>query len=398
MSQVRHQLRHVNGTKSVDIADIVVAGRNQDCDLVLSEGNPSRRHAQLSVREGAVWLEDLGSTNGTFVNGREVREAVQIHNGDRIAFDAEEYLFVSEQEQDAIDPNATRLMRPDQTVVKPRATPEAALPGTPPPASGATSTEPPAAAAPHARPAPAPESPAAKTPESEPPAPPAEPPEREPEAMPPATAAPPTAAPPPSVAPAPAVAPTPEIVRGQAAAAHRPGSWADPENQNAQGTRLFDPEELKKLGAGAGSATAGADVAVDMPYLQVATGMSAGRGLKLEPGGQANVWEIGTDSERDIVLTDAGISGFHAKIVNEGARWKLIDQMSANGTYVNGQKTNVSYLKDGDRLRFGPVECVFRLPRSAAAASGGRRRSIVIAAVSFVVTVLILVAVIAFLG
>ena len=41
--------------------------------------------------------------------------------------------------------------------------------------------------------------------------------------------------------------------------------------------------------------------------------------------------------------------------------------MSANGTYVNERKSNISYMASGDRVRFGPVECVFHLPESARA-------------------------------
>ena len=44
---------------------------------------------------------------------------------------------------------------------------------------------------------------------------------------------------------------------------------------------------------------------------------------------------------------DSGVSALHAKIANEGERWKVIDQMSANGTFVNGKRANVSYLVVG---------------------------------------------------
>jgi pSer/pThr/pTyr-binding forkhead associated (FHA) protein len=390
MTQIRHQLRNVDGSRSVEIADVIIAGRNPECDLVLTDGSPSRRHAQLSVRPDGVWVEDLGSTNGTFVNGREVVEPVRISNGDRVAFDTEEYIFISEA--DVVDPNATVVVRRERPAPAPG---EAALPSAAPTPGerAASGVAGPPGAEPQSPPEPPPS--AQQQPASEPP--------RSPEPPPPA-AKPPPAEPPPAEKPpsppeSPRAAPAPEVVRGQADSAHRPGSWADPENQNAQGTRLFNPEELKKLGAGVAAAPgAGEAAAVDMPYLQVATGPNAGRGLKLAPGGEANVWEIGTDNGRDIVLKDDGVSGFHAKIVNEGARWKLIDQMSANGTFVNGQKSNVSYLKDGDRIRFGPVECVFRLPVGTRAKDSARRRTLLIGALSFVVTVLVLVLVLFYLG
>ena len=102
---------------------------------------------------------------------------------------------------------------------------------------------------------------------------------------------------------------------------------------------------------------------------------------------------MGCDADREIVFTDKGVSGRHAKIVNEGTRWKLIDQPAANGTFVNGNRTNMSFLASGDRLRFGPVECIFQLPAAAGiaesiAASRSRIAALVLASA---VAVLILV-------
>jgi pSer/pThr/pTyr-binding forkhead associated (FHA) protein len=105
--------------------------------------------------------------------------------------------------------------------------------------------------------------------------------------------------------------------------------------------------------------------AVDAPYLSVQSGLHAGQNLKLKTSTVTNIWDIGSDPDRDIVVDDDGVSAFHAKIVNEGARWKLIDQMSANGTFVNGHKSNISFLASGDRIRLGPIECVFQLPAAA---------------------------------
>ena len=58
-------------------------GRATDVELVLADPLASRRHARLSSRGGRLVLADLGSTNGTRVNGQPVREAV-VGPGDRI--------------------------------------------------------------------------------------------------------------------------------------------------------------------------------------------------------------------------------------------------------------------------------------------------------------------------
>jgi len=62
----------------------VVAGRHTGCDLVLNDDAVSRRHARFSFRRGEYYVEDLGSLNGTFVNGQPVRRAQKLADGDRI--------------------------------------------------------------------------------------------------------------------------------------------------------------------------------------------------------------------------------------------------------------------------------------------------------------------------
>ena len=61
-----------------------LVGRSPICDLVLDERTVSRRHAELR-RDGDAWvLLDLGSTNGTWVNGWRIREA-EVGAGDQVA-------------------------------------------------------------------------------------------------------------------------------------------------------------------------------------------------------------------------------------------------------------------------------------------------------------------------
>lgn len=61
----------------------VVAGRSTTADMVLVEEMVSRRHARFLIKNGRVTIEDLGSTNGTFVNGQRVT-SVELEVGDRI--------------------------------------------------------------------------------------------------------------------------------------------------------------------------------------------------------------------------------------------------------------------------------------------------------------------------
>jgi translation initiation factor IF-1 len=61
----------------------VVIGRSSDLDMVLVEDMVSRKHAKISTTNGQVIIQDMGSTNGTFVNGEKVKR-VRLREGDRI--------------------------------------------------------------------------------------------------------------------------------------------------------------------------------------------------------------------------------------------------------------------------------------------------------------------------
>ncbi|HEX6527442.1 MAG TPA: DUF1707 and FHA domain-containing protein [Streptosporangiaceae bacterium] len=67
-------------------------GRDQECDLYIPDMTVSRLHARL-VREAEGWLlTDLGSTNGTRLNGWRVRAAVPVRAGDQIRFGSAEFI------------------------------------------------------------------------------------------------------------------------------------------------------------------------------------------------------------------------------------------------------------------------------------------------------------------
>jgi len=61
----------------------IVVGRSSELDMVLVEDMVSRRHAKIIVAEDQIFIQDLGSTNGTFVNGEKIKRA-KLNEGDRI--------------------------------------------------------------------------------------------------------------------------------------------------------------------------------------------------------------------------------------------------------------------------------------------------------------------------
>ncbi len=64
--------------------EVVSIGRVQGNEIVLPRGNVSKRHAVLEHKKNKFTVKDLGSTNGTYVNGRRVKEPVEVSVGDKI--------------------------------------------------------------------------------------------------------------------------------------------------------------------------------------------------------------------------------------------------------------------------------------------------------------------------
>ena len=61
-------------------------GRAEDNDVVLTDIGVSRRHARILVQPGGVWIEDLGSGNGTYFQGSRVSRQLLKH-GDEVLID-----------------------------------------------------------------------------------------------------------------------------------------------------------------------------------------------------------------------------------------------------------------------------------------------------------------------
>ena len=72
------------GTRWVIERSDMIIGREEDCDIVLPSRQVSRNHARIRRSGGRHILEDLGSKNGTFVNGRELTEPYTLQDGDEI--------------------------------------------------------------------------------------------------------------------------------------------------------------------------------------------------------------------------------------------------------------------------------------------------------------------------
>jgi hypothetical protein len=80
------------GRRTVVSGDRLVVGRSRDCDLVVDDANVSRRHMEVR-RDDSRWVAvDLGSTNGTKVNGRRIDE-VPLEPGDEVSVGVSRFTF-----------------------------------------------------------------------------------------------------------------------------------------------------------------------------------------------------------------------------------------------------------------------------------------------------------------
>jgi two-component system cell cycle response regulator len=75
--------------------DELTVGRDTKNEIVVDLDNVSRRHAKFTVREGKVFVADLGSTNGTYLNDTEVHEETELRSGDLVKVGGSIFKFLS---------------------------------------------------------------------------------------------------------------------------------------------------------------------------------------------------------------------------------------------------------------------------------------------------------------
>ena len=147
----------------IELVGEIVVGR-ENADLTVHDEEVSRRHLAVRPHEDGVELEDLGSTNGTFVDGARLAAVVVVSSGARVTLGETELEIEVEEPEPELDPGATRLReRPperDATIMRPSpvaAVPDATIAGAPTPARRAPAPvalapSPPAPAAADAKP------------------------------------------------------------------------------------------------------------------------------------------------------------------------------------------------------------------------------------------------------
>jgi pSer/pThr/pTyr-binding forkhead associated (FHA) protein len=319
---------------------VITIGRQTGCDIVIPDRYVSRRHAEVFVRDAQLFVRDLQSTHGTLVNGEPVTECA-LRAGDEIRLD--KAVFAVQQlggaAQTAERDGATDAG--DKTVMRSLDEVAASLD-----AAAAGGKAPPSA-----------------------------------EADAPAREAPPPEASPPEVASS--GAPSPKIAAEEAPATNREGvaepvagkeavsepappqeaaatpegeprrskNWWDPQDAGPMGTRLVRVQD----GVEEMQAQLAPQMETDRPMLVGISPAFRDQQFELHAGKMI----VGKKTDADIRLDDECVSDVHAQIVGEGARWKVVNILSANGTFVNGKKIQAAYLRSGDVVRFGTVDLQF---------------------------------------
>ncbi|TCO71756.1 FHA domain-containing protein [Chromatocurvus halotolerans] len=135
--EIQARLITDDGTEHPLIETLTV-GRSDDCDITLPSSKVSRQHARFRLAEDGVTVEDLGSSNGTRLNGRAIGSAQALMDGDQVGIDTFTLTvaIISDDAREASD-DATVIAAPaddDATMLAPAAeAPQAAArPASPP--------------------------------------------------------------------------------------------------------------------------------------------------------------------------------------------------------------------------------------------------------------------------
>ncbi|MBX2839862.1 MAG: FHA domain-containing protein [Gammaproteobacteria bacterium] len=113
MSNELPYLRRLSDDARFPLTDKAILGRHSECDIALvDEPGLSRKHARFHVTNHSVAISDLGSLNGTLVNGKAVFNRCELHSGDQLIFDEHEFAIVIPARQLVSAEAPTRVAAP----------------------------------------------------------------------------------------------------------------------------------------------------------------------------------------------------------------------------------------------------------------------------------------------
>ena len=285
-------------------AQEVLIGREVECQIPLRAGHVSRYHAKITLTAHAAYIEDLQSTNGTFVNGKKVVGRQLISIGDDIRFHDQHFRLTSAESGGA---DATLLSSFD-------------------PKNG-DDTQPRIAAQPHSQTIEAPAQldispfqPQQKIPKPQ---------QTTPHAQP----------------------------QRERRARRRPDTLQ--EGPDGDKTSLLSMNELQSL-AERSSKSQKVIAAGAGPRFVVLTAPIRGKIFPLKQDAPiGRQWDIGRSQDAAITLEDKTISHSHAKVVNTPNGWLIATASAKNGVMMNGLSVTRAFLSHNDRIRLGRIELAF---------------------------------------
>lgn len=342
----------------------MLVGREVECAITLNSGHISRYHAKINVSPNGVYIEDLHSTNGTFVNGQKIKGRIRLSVGDEVAFDDITFRLTSDTSGSAADTALSPRRHPQPEA---HLQPVANRPYTPP--------KPVRPSLVSSRPDYAPD--LSKVDELLNSAPASAGQFAEPAKPRPATQEPPATP-----------APKEESI------AHSADEESDiPDGERTQFLSAAQLDRLVERGRLDQDLNVGSG-----PRLIVMTAPLRGKLFELEDAPLGTNWQIGRDINAEICLNDKTISNDHARLAKTADGYQLTATHAKNGILVNGFAKGRAFLNHNDKIQIGRTELVFKtdenntvrtpmVDKSAFDGQRMRRYSIAVTVIALVVLV-----------
>lgn len=364
-------LRSLSEGEEYSLRGEMLVGRETECAIALDSGHISRYHAKINVSNNAVYIEDLHSTNGTFVNGERIKGRVKLHIGDEVSFDDIRYRLASSQSGNE---NATQLA-PKRSHLSPNLSLHSPAPLTPSSANQASSSSEYGRSWPYEEPQrhlhQEPQRDLGEEPQRGLHQEPQRNLENEPQR---------------GLGEAPQWGSNEESQQGTVEASRdidqgrQAFSDAHPHARSPYDTPRSEssaPQRIEPVGPGSDHTQILSPMQLDRlvernladqkditfgygPRLIVMTAPQRGKVFELEEATMGASWQIGRDPEAEVCLSDKTISIDHARLAKVPEGFIITATHAKNGILINGHLKERAFLSHNDKIQMGKTELVFK--------------------------------------
>lgn len=103
--------------QEISIDRDMLVGRHQEADVLLQSAEVSRKHAALLLKEQNLWVQDLNSSNGTFVNDLRIEQESQLQDGDIVQFASFKFsVLAPAASEEVVEVEAPEIQQPAEAV------------------------------------------------------------------------------------------------------------------------------------------------------------------------------------------------------------------------------------------------------------------------------------------